>query len=152
MLVVDLVVGSILWHYLTEAHPSAVAAAVDSTAKDAAHNDWAGVYSHLCSTDRAQMSESSLAQQGEGALLAIGGLNHVTVTNVTSTHVSLGPLHVPAATAAGELVPEIGTPSSYTVTVVRELGGWKMCLSAGGYSSTALGVKVPFGAGQSPAL
>jgi hypothetical protein len=151
-LAVDLVVGSVAWHYLTESHPSAVAAAVESTAKDAAQNDWTGVYSHLCSTDRAQMSESSLAQEGQGALLAIGGLNHVTVTNVTSTHVALGPIHVPAATVAGELVPEIGQPSPYTVTVVREVGGWKMCLSAGGYSSAALGVSVPLGAGQSPAL
>lgn len=98
------------------------------------------------------MSESDLAGAGQGALLSLGGLNHVTVTKVTSTHVALGPIHVPAATAAGELVPEIGPPSPYTVTVVRELGGWRVCLSAGGYSSTSLGVNVPLGAGQGPGL
>jgi hypothetical protein len=152
MLAVDLVVGSVAWHYLTESHPSAVAAAVEGTAKDAGHNDWSAVYSRLCSTDRAQTSESDLASAGQGALLQLGGLNHVTVTQVTDTHVSLGPIHVPAATAAGELYPEIGVPTAYTVTVVRELGGWKVCLSAGGYSSAALGVNVPLGAGQSPAL
>jgi hypothetical protein len=151
-LVFDLVIGSVAWHYLTESHPSAVAAAVEGTAKDAAHGDWTGVYSRLCSSDRAQMSESDLAEAGQGALLSLGELNHVTVTHVTSTDVALGPIHVPAATAAGQLVPVVGTPSPYTVTVVRELGGWKVCLSAGGYSSTALGVNVPLGAGQSPAL
>jgi hypothetical protein len=148
----DIVVGSIAWHYLTESHPSAVAAAVEGTAKDAAHNDWPGVYSRLCSSDRAQMSENDLAQAGQGALLALGELNHVTVTQVTSTHVALGPIHVPAATASGQLVPVVGTPSPYTVTVVREVGGWKVCLSAGGYSSAALGVNVPLGAGQGPGL
>jgi hypothetical protein len=152
MLTVDLVVGSIAWHYLTESHPSAVAAAVEGTAKDAAHGNWTAVYNRLCSSDRAQMSESDLASSGQAALLQLGGLNHVTVTGVTDTHVSLGPIHVPAATASGQLVPEFGTPSAYTVTVVREVGGWKVCLSAGGYSSTALGVNVPLGSGQSPAL
>jgi hypothetical protein len=152
MLVVDLVIGSVAWHYLTESHPTAVAAAVESVGKDAAHNDWAAVYSQLCSSDRAQIAESDLAGAGQGALLTLGGLNHLTVTHVTPTHVSIGPLHVPAATAAGELVPRIGPPSPYTVTVVRELGGWKVCLSAGGYSSTALGVNVPLGSGQGAGL
>jgi hypothetical protein len=152
MLVVDLVVGSVAWHYLTEAHPSAVAAAIEATAHDAAHGDWNAAYGRLCSSDRAQTSEASFAQAGQAALLQLGGLNHVTVTSVTSTNVALGPIHVPAATASGQLVPELGTPSAYTVTVVRELGGWKVCLSAGGYSSAALDVNVPLGAGSSPAL
>jgi hypothetical protein len=152
MLTVDLIVGSVAWHYLTESHPSAVAAAVEGTATDAGHNDWTAVYSRLCSTDQAQLSESDLAGAGQAALLQLGGLNHVSVTTVTDTHVSLGPIHVPAATASGQLYPEIGAPSAYTVTVVRELSGWKVCLSAGGYSSAALDVNVPLGAGQSPAL
>jgi hypothetical protein len=148
MLTADLIVGSVAWHYLTEGHPSAVAAAVEAVGKDAAHNDWNAVYGRLCSTDRAQMSESDLAGAGEGALLQLGGLNHLTVTHVTSTHVALGPIHVPAATAAGQLVPRIGAPTAYTVTVVREVGGWKVCLSAGGYSSAALGVNEPLGSGS----
>jgi len=152
MLTVDLVVGSLAWHYLTESHPSAVASAVEGTANDAAHGDWNAVYQRLCSSDRAQMSEATLADEGQAALLQLGGLNHVTVTQVSDTHVSLGPIHVPAATATGQLVPRFGAASAYTVTVVREVGGWKVCLSAGGYSSAALGVNVPLGSGQSPAL
>jgi hypothetical protein len=46
---------------------------------------------------------------------------------------------------AGQLVPVVGAPSAFTVVVVHELGGWRMCLSAGGYSSTAMGVDVPVG-------
>jgi hypothetical protein len=152
VLAVDLVVGSVAWHYLTESPPSAVAAAVEATASDAAHNDWSGVYRRLCSSDRDQISQSALTQAGQLALFQLGGLNHVTVTKVTTAHVALGPIQLPAATAAGQLVPRLGAPSPYTVTVVRELGGWKVCLSAGGYSSAALGVSVPLGSGQSPAL
>jgi hypothetical protein len=152
MLAVDLVVGSVAWHYLTESHPSAVASAVEGAANDAAHGNWAALYAQTCSSDKAQTSEADFAQAGQAAVLQLGGLNHVSVTTVTATHVALGPIHVPAATASGEIFPEFGTPSTYTVTVVRELGGWKMCLSAGGYSSTALGVNVALGAGQSPAL
>lgn len=147
-LTVDLLVGSLVFHYLTESHPSAVAAAVEGTARDAAHNDWTGVYGRLCSSDRAQMSESDLAQDGQGALLALDGLNHVTVTRVVSTHISVGPIPVPAATAYGQLYPEIGPPSPYSVTLIRSVDGWQVCLSAGGYSSAALGVNVPLGAAQ----
>lgn len=152
MLVVDLLVGSLAWHYLTESHPSAVAAAVQATAHDAASNDWNAVYASLCSSDRAQIAESSIAQAGQAALLQLGGLHSVSVTQVTDTHVPLGPIHVPAAEVSGQLIPRLGTPSAYSVTVVREVSGWHVCLSAGGYSSTALGVNVPLGAGQGPAL
>ncbi len=152
ILVIDLVVGSLAWHYLTEAHPTAVAKAVESVGNDAAHNNWSAVYNSLCSSDRAQIAESDIASAGEGALLQLGGLHSVTVTNVTNTHVSLGPIPIPAAVVSGQLVPRIGPSSAYTVTVVREVSGWHVCLSAGGYSSTALGVNVPLGDGQGPAL
>jgi hypothetical protein len=145
VLIVDLVLGSVAWHYLTATHSSAVAAAVEQTGKDAAHNNWTGVYSDLCSSDRAQFSESELHDAGEAALLQIGELDHVTVTSVDPTSLPVGPLHWPAAVVSGQLVPVIGAPSAYTVTVVRELGGWHMCLSAGGYSSVAMGVNVPLG-------
>jgi hypothetical protein len=139
----DLVVGSFAWHYITATHPAAVAAAVESTANAAAHNDWAGVYNKLCSSDRAQMSETELAQGGQATLLQIGGLSHVTVTSVDKVSIPVGPLHWPAAHASGELIPLAGAPSPYSVTVIRSLTGWQVCFSAGGYSSTALQVDVP---------
>ena len=62
--------------------------------------------------------------------------------------VPVGVVHWPAAQVSGQLVPVIGQPSDYTVTVVHEVGGWRMCLSAGGYSSSAMGVDVPLGSGS----
>lgn len=147
-LAIDLVLGIVGWHYLTATHPTAVAAAVEGTAKDAAHNNWNAVYNSLCSSDRQQMSEPDLADAGKAAMLQIGELDHVTVTDVQPLTVPVGPLHWPATTVSGDLVPVIGRPSAYTVTVIREVGGWKMCLSVGGYSSAALGVSEPLGSGQ----
>jgi hypothetical protein len=147
-LIVDLVVGTIAWHYVTATHPGAAAAAVEATASDAAHNDWAGVYDSLCSSDRAQFSEAGLAQGGEAALPQLGGLNHVTVTSTEPVSVPVGPLHWPAVQVFGDLVPRFGVPSPYSVTAIRSITGWQVCLTAGGYSSTALHVSVPLdGAG-----
>jgi hypothetical protein len=152
ILAVDLVVGSVAWHYFTEPHPSAVAKAVETVGSDAAHNNWSAVYGELCSSDRAQIAEGDIATAGEGALLELGGLHQVTVTHVTTTHVSLGPIPIPAAVVSGQLIPRIGAPSAYSVTAVLEASGWHVCLSAGGYSSAALGINVPLGHGQGPAV
>jgi hypothetical protein len=140
---VDLAVGTFAWHYVTATHPAAVAAAVEAAANDAAQDNWAGVYSKLCSSDRAQMSEAELAQGGQAALQQIGGLSHVTVASVDSVSIPVGPLHWPAAHVSGELIPLIGAPSPYSVTAIRSLTGWQVCFSAGGYSSTALQIGVP---------
>jgi hypothetical protein len=144
-LVVDLVLGSVAWHYLTESHPTAIATAVERTANDAAHNNWTGVYESLCSSDRQQITEANLEDAGQEAMLQLGELNHITVATVTPLSIPVGPLHWPAAQVSGQLVPVIGAPSAYTVTVVRALAGWQICFSAGGYSSAALGVSAPLG-------
>jgi hypothetical protein len=79
-LAVDLVVGTVGWHYLTATHPAAVAAAVESTANDAARGNWTGVYDKLWSSDRTQMSESQLAEFGQGALRPSPTLHKSTVS------------------------------------------------------------------------
>lgn len=151
ILVADLVVGSVGWHYLTRSHPGAVAAALQRTASDAGHNRWDAVYHELCRNDQAQLSEADLASAGRAALLQLGELRGITVQSVRAVNQSLGPLDIPdAAQVSGLLDPVIGQPSAFTVTLVRELGGWHVCLSAGGYSSAALGVSQPLGGGFTP--
>lgn len=151
ILVADLVLGSVGWHYLTKPHTGAVAAALEQTATDAGHNNWTAVYRELCRDDQAQISESDLAGEGHAALLSIGVLRRVTVASVRNVSQSVGPLDIPnAAQASGELIPVLGQPSAFTVTLVRELGGWHVCLSAGGYSSAALGASQPLGGGFTP--
>jgi hypothetical protein len=148
IVVADLVLANVAWHYLTTSNPGAEAAAVQTVASAAAHNDWSSVYDHLCSSDRSQIAESALSGAGRGALVAIGELDHVTVTSVKSVTLPVGFVHWPAAQVAGLIVPVVGQPSSYSVTVVREVGGGRMCLSAGGFSSTAMGVDVPLRSGS----
>jgi hypothetical protein len=151
ILVADLILGSVGWHYLTTPHPGAVAAALQQTAHDASTNNWDAVYGELCRNDRAQLSEPDLASAGRLALLHIGELRGVTVTAVHNVSQALGPLDIPnAAQVSGQLVPVIGPPSAFTITLVRELGGWHVCLSAGGYSSAAMGVDQPLGNGFTP--
>jgi hypothetical protein len=153
ILVADLILGSVAVHYVKQwlgPHPGAVAAAMEQTGSDAAHNNWSAVYNSLCSNDRAQFDESDLASGGQAEMLAIGELDHVTVTSVRTVHQSLGPITLPAAQVSGQLVPVIGKPSAYTMVLVHELSGWHICLSAGGYSSTALQVSAPLGSGFTP--
>ncbi len=152
ILVADLVIATIGWHYLTRPHAGAVASALEQTASDAGHGRWQNVYNDLCRDDRAQFSETDLATAGRAALLQLGGgLRGVTVRSVRNVSQALGPLDIPnAAQASGLLEPLIGAPSPYTVTLVRELGGWHVCLSAGGYSAQAMGVSQPLGGNFTP--
>ena len=97
ILVADLILGSVGWHYLTKPHSGAVTAALQRAARDASHNNWTAVYGELCANDRAQLTESDLAGAGRVALLQLGGLRGVTVTSVHNASQSLGPLNLPNA-------------------------------------------------------
>ncbi|MBV9486966.1 MAG: hypothetical protein JO246_13015, partial [Frankiaceae bacterium] len=102
----------------------------------------------LCTSDQRQFTETELHDAGRVALLSIGELDHVTVSAVKPVKLTVGVMRWPAEQVSGQLVPVIGQPSDYTVTVIQERGTWKMCLSAGGYSSTAMHVNVPLGSGS----
>jgi hypothetical protein len=146
ILVADLVLGSVAWHYLTKPDPGAAAAAVQTVASAAAQGNWTSVYDNLCDSDQRRFVAGELQEAGGGALQAIGGLDHVTVTSVKSVTLPiLGALHLPAAQVSGEIVPVVGQPSAYKVTAVRDVSGWRMCLSAGGFSSDAMSIDVPLG-------
>jgi hypothetical protein len=148
LVVALLILGNVGWHYLTKDNPTAARGAVINTANAAAHNDWSAVYDRLCTSDQRQINESALHDAGRAALLSIGELDHVTVTSVTPVKLTVGVMRWPAEQVSGQLVPVVGQPSAYTVTVIQERGTWKMCLSAGGYSSTAMHVDVPLGNGS----
>lgn len=153
ILVADLVLGTIAWHAISnwlDPHAGPVAAAMEKAATRAAHNDWSAVYGDLCQNDRAQVDEATLASAGRAEMLALGELDHVTVSSVRTVHQSIGPIALPAAQVTGQLVPVVGKPSTYTMVLVHELSGWHVCLSAGGYSSSALQVSAPLGSGFTP--
>ena len=70
----------------------------------------------------------------------------ITSAHAVAVHL-VGPISLPAEQVAGQLVPRLGPPIDFHVTTVRELGGWRVCLSVGGYGAPDFGVDVPLGSG-----
>jgi hypothetical protein len=74
------------------------------------------------------------------------GFAGVHITSAHAVRVQLvGPIPLPAEQVSGQLVPRLGAPVDFHVTTVREVTGWTVCLSVGGYGSPDLGVDVPLG-------
>ena len=144
-LLADLIAGSVVWHLLNRRQDSPVAA-VTRIASLAGQGDWQGVYTRLCSADHQQFSPAEVASGGSSALQLLHGLAGVRVmnTHVVAVHL-VGPFSLPAEQVSGEVVPGLGPPSDFHVTTVREVTGWKLCLSVGGYGASAFGVDVPLG-------
>jgi len=144
-LAADLVIGAVLWHVYSKSGDSPQQA-VTKVATLARNGDWSGVYDHLCDSDRHQYTGAEIQTGGTGALQLLHGLAgvHVTATQATSVHV-IGPLALPAEQVSGQLVPPLGTPVDFRVTTVRQLNGWRLCLSVGGYAVPSLGIDVPLG-------
>jgi hypothetical protein len=142
---VDLVVGSVMWR-LVSSHQDSPVKAVTRVADLAGRGDWAGVYDHLCSADRKQFRASDVAAGGGVALQMVHGLAGVRITGTRTVGVHLlGPLSLPAQQVSGQLAPRFGPTFDFHVTTVREVTGWRLCLSVGGYGSSAFGVDVPLG-------
>ncbi|HVS68872.1 MAG TPA: hypothetical protein VHE56_09995, partial [Mycobacteriales bacterium] len=149
LLMVDIIVGPILWHHFLAPSPGAAKGAVNHTLTALEHHDWQGVYDSLCRSDREQIDESDLAAAGNIAIAQLGaGLARWTMTSTRTLQQSVGPLNLPAEQVAGQLFPVAGDPSNYTVVVVDEVpSGWHVCMSAGGFSM--LGYTEPLGSGFS---
>jgi hypothetical protein len=149
LVIVDLILGHLLWGYVFKANPGAAQRAVNSTISDVAHHNWQGAYDSLCRDDQAQIDESDMAAAGSAALEQFGlGIARWTITSARTVHQSLGPVKLPAVQVGGQLYPVTGEPSAYTVVVVHELNGWHVCMSAGGFSM--LGYTEPLGEGFTP--
>lgn len=143
--VVDIVVASLLWHILSRQGDSPVQA-VQRAATLAGRGDWAGVYDHLCTADHEHFTEAEVAAGGSDALQLLHGFAGVRITDTRATQVHvIGPLGLPAEEVSGRLLPQLGPAVDFHVTTLREISGWKLCLSIGGYGAPALGVDVPLG-------
>lgn len=140
-----MVVGALLWH-LVGRHRDSPQRAVTRVAALAGQGDWTGVYHHLCSADHRRFTLADVASGGTAAMQLLHGLVGVRITDTRTVGVHLvGPLSLPAEQVTGRLVPPLGPTVDFHVTTVREVSGWAVCLSVGGYGSAALGVDVPVG-------
>ena len=146
----DAVLGVVLVHVIA-GHQDSPGRAVQGTVALAAKGDWAGVWGRLCSADRRQYTAAQVGQAGRLAALTLRGVDHAEITAVTATSLPLdlpvvGVVGLPVRQVTGQLIASLGPPSTFRVITVRELGGWRICLSVGGYASSALQVDVPIGA------
>jgi hypothetical protein len=144
--VVDLIAAHYAWNWLMTVSQDDVTKALQKTMNAAAHNDWETVYNSLCRSDRAQVTESDLATAGQAAMASLGlGLDHATVTSITKVDQSIGLIDtLDVAQVHGQLISVIGLPSDYKVVLVHQVpGGWKVCMSAGGFEM--LGYTEPLG-------
>lgn len=143
--VADLVLGSLLWRVINS-HQDSPVKAVTRVTDLAGRGDWSGVYDHLCSADRRQYAAADVASGGSEALQLLHGLAGVRITDARTVRVHLvGPVSLPAEQVSGQLVPRLGPPLDFHVTTVREVAGWRLCLSVGGYGVPAFGVDTPLG-------
>jgi hypothetical protein len=141
----DFIVGSLLWHAV-RAHQDSPVRAVTRVASLAGAADWHGVYDHLCNADHRQFSAADVAAGGSGALQLLHGFAGVRITGAHSVAIHLvGPVSLPAEQVSAQLIPRLGPPIDFHVTTVREITGWRVCLSVGGYGSATLGVDEPLG-------
>lgn len=150
LLVADVVIGSILLKVVS-GHQDSPATAVQGTVTLAGRGNWSGVHHRLCSADQRRFTTDQLAQAGRVAALTLRGLDHAEVTSVEPATLPLdlpvvGEVGLPVRLVRGHLIAALGPPSDFSVITVREIDGWRVCLSVGGYSSTALQVDVPIGA------
>lgn len=143
-LVADVVVGTLLFRWLRDEKATPERAVQQAVAR--VHDrDWKGLRDSLCAPDRARYGEAEIAQAGQAALLVLRGVDRFEVARVVTLPdiTLLGPVALPARRVEGTVIASLGPPSEAHVTVVHEVTTWRVCLSAGGYGVTALGVDVP---------
>lgn len=142
-LVVDLVLGSLVWRWLRD-EQSTPERAVQRLAELADDGDWAALRDSLCAPDRARYTVEDLARSGRAAVLLLRGVDGFEVSRVvTVPDARLGPVGLPTRRVEGRVVASLGPGSAAHVTVVKEPTAWKVCLSAGGYGLQSMGVDVP---------
>jgi len=142
-LVVDLLVGSLLWRWLRD-EQSTPERAVQQLAELADGGDWAALRASLCAPDKARYTVDDIARSGRAAVLLLRGVDGFEVSRVVPVpDARLGPVGLPTRRVEGRVVAALGPGSPAHVTVVKEPTAWKVCLSAGGYGLQSLGVDVP---------
>ena len=138
-----LLIGIVAHHLLSTAANTPLAAA-QTAAKDIHDKNYASLRAKLCTQDRSRVSVSDLTNFGNQALLFNRGIEGVKVDSIKPVTLTGEYASLPAQKIAGTLISTIGQGTSFSVTAVDQ-NGWRLCLSAGGFSLPALNVDIPVG-------
>jgi hypothetical protein len=144
-----LVISYVLHRTLSPAEdtPTAAASRVIELFLD---EDYTELRSKLCRADREQVGANDLERAGASAGNLLKTLDKPQVERVTDISLSGSYANVEAKQVSGLITPVIGAGSTFHVVTINEGGGWRVCLSPGGYGLGALNVDVPVGGGLEP--
>ncbi|MCU1588507.1 MAG: hypothetical protein JWN31_2000 [Frankiales bacterium] len=99
----------------------------------------------LCRADRAQVGANDLETAGRSGGDLLKTLDKPQVESVTDVALQGSYAGVQAKQVAGLITPIVGAGTTFHVVTVNEDGGWRVCLSAGGYGLGAFNLDVPIG-------
>lgn len=122
--------------------PSAAASRVIALFLDEHYSEMRG---KLCKQDRAQVGANDLETAGRSGRDLLRTLDKAQVESITD--ISLGGSYagVEAKQVSGLITPRVGAGTTFHVVTVNEDGGWRVCLSPGGYGLGAIDLDVPVG-------
>ena len=112
--------------------------------------DYGKLRGSLCKEDRSQVATNDLETAGRSAGPLLKALDHPTVDRVTDVTLAGSYAGVPAKQVSGSITAKVGAGTTFTVVTVHEGGGWRVCLSPGGYALGALDLAVPLGGDPAP--
>jgi len=107
--------------------------------------EYAELRTKLCSADRSQVGANDLETAGRTAgplLRTYDKPDQMTVSDVVLQGSFAGKQ---AKQVSGRILAKVGNGSAFKVVTVNERGGWRVCLSPGGYALTAFNLDVPIG-------
>jgi len=144
-----LVISYVLHRTLSPAEdsPTAAASRVIELFLD---QQYAEMRSKLCKEDRGQVGANDLERAGASGGDLLKTLDKAQVERVTDISLTGSYAGVEAKQVFGLITPIVGAGTTFHVVTINEDGGWRVCLSPGGYGLDALNVDVAVGGDLEP--
>lgn len=130
---------------LTNSAEDSPAAAATEVVELLLAEDYAQLRSKLCRADREQVGTNDLESAGQSAGSVLRTLDGLTVTTVSDVRLIGQYAGLRAQQVTGRINAKIGSGTDFHVVTVNESGGWRVCLSPGGYGLDAFDLDVPIG-------
>ena len=98
----------------------------------------------LCREDRGQVGTNDLESAGASGAALIKALDDPVIESVAAVKLLGSYADVQAQQVTGRITG-LGGGTTFRLVTVQERGGWRVCLSPGGYALGALNLDVPIG-------
>lgn len=139
------VLGSLLLYQSLRKADDTPAAAATTVIQLLLDEQYGRLRSALCREDRSKVGTNDLEQAGRSASSLLRTLDEPRVTSLSDVVLKGARAGLEAKQVTGEISSLAGPGTQFRVVTVREAGGWRVCLSPGGYALGALNLDVPIG-------